>query len=84
MEKSEFESWQLSVCLFKFFPLPIVLAFVHDQTHTLTQTRKVLKHAERRKGDREQFASLDLWITDFMFDSGRSFRVKYDLIRRPY
>ena len=30
--------------------------------HTLTQTRKVRTHAERPKGDREQFASLDFWI----------------------
>ena len=47
-----------------FFPLPTVLAFFYDQTHTLTQTRKVRRHAERPKGDREQFASLDFWITD--------------------
>ena len=47
-----------------FFSLPTVLAFFHDQTHTLTQTRKVRRHAERPKGDREQFASLDFWITD--------------------
>ena len=53
----------VSLFLF-FFPLPTVLAFFHDQTHTLTQTRKVRRHAERPKGDREQFASLDFWITD--------------------
>ena len=34
------------------------------QTHTLTQTRKVRRQGERSKGDREQFASLDFWITD--------------------
>ena len=52
------------VCIFfSFFSLPPVLAFFHDQTHTLTQTRKVRRHTERPKGDREQFASLDFWIT---------------------
>ena len=63
-----------------FFPLPTVLAFFHDQTYTLTQTRR---HAERPKGDREQFALLEFWITD-VSDSGRSFSLKYDLIRPPY
>ena len=52
------------VSFFLFFPHPTALAFFHDQTHTLTQTRKVRRHAERPKGDREQFASLDFWITD--------------------
>ena len=53
------------VCVFfSFFPLPTTLAFFHDQTHTLTQTRKVRRHAERPNEDREQFASLDFWITD--------------------
>ena len=52
------------VSLLLFFPLRTVLAFFHDQTHTLTQTRKVRRHAERPKGDRKQFASLDFWITD--------------------
>ena len=53
------------VCVFfSFFPVPTALVFFHDQTHTLTQTRKVRRHAERPKGDREQFASLDFWITD--------------------
>ena len=53
------------VCVFfSCFPHPTALAFFHDQTHTLTQTRKVRRHAERPKGDREQFASLDFWITD--------------------
>ena len=46
------------------FPLPTVLAFFHDQTHTLTQSRKVRRHPERLKGDKEQFASLNFWITD--------------------
>ena len=50
---------------FSLFPLPTVLAFFHDQTHTLTQTRKVRRHAERPKGDREQFASLDFWLKCF-------------------
>ena len=49
---------------FSFFPLPTVLAFFHDQMHTLTQSRKVRRHPERLKGDKEQFASLNFWITD--------------------
>ena len=54
------------VSFFSFFPLilPTVLAFFHDQTDTLTQTRKARRQAERPKGDREQFTSLDFWITD--------------------
>ena len=40
----------LSVSL--FFPLPTVLVFFHDQTHTLTQTRKVRRHTEGPKGDK--------------------------------
>ena len=56
---------QLSVSFFLFLSfLSTVLAFFHDQTPTLTQARKVRRHAERPKGDREQFASLDFWITD--------------------
>ena len=49
---------------FSFFPLPTVLAFFHDQTHTRTQSRKVRRHPERLKGDKEQFSSLSFWITD--------------------
>ena len=40
----------LSVSL--FFSLPTVLVFFHDQTHTLTQTRKVRRHTEGPKGDK--------------------------------
>ena len=43
------------VSFFLFFPHPTALAFFHDQTHTLTQTRKVRRHAERPRG---------FWITD--------------------
>ena len=49
----------LAIECVSFFSPPTVLAFFHDQTHTLTQTRKVRRHTERPKGDREQFASLD-------------------------
>ena len=52
------------VSFFLFFSLPTVLAFFHDQMDTLTQIRKARRHAERPKGDREQFASLDFWIAD--------------------
>ena len=57
---------ELSVSFFLFFSLLAVLTFFHDQMHTLTQTRKVRRDAERpkRDRDRERFASLDLWITD--------------------
>ena len=59
------------VCpFFLFFPLPTVLAFFHDQTRTLTQARKVRRHPERPKGDRDQFASLDFWITDLCLTRG--------------
>ena len=70
----EANSWQRRVssnpgnCVFYLLSLPTVLAFFHDQTHTLTQTRKVRRHAERPKGDREQFASLDFWIKCFTRD----------------
>ena len=37
------------VSFFLFFPHPTALAFFHDQTHTLTQTRKVRRHAKGRK-----------------------------------
>ena len=49
---------------FCFFPLPTALVFFHDQTHTLTQTRKVRRHAERPRGGRDQFSTLDFWITE--------------------
>ena len=52
------------VSFFLFFPHPTALAFFYDQMHTLTKTRKVRRQVERPKGDREQFASVDLWITD--------------------
>ena len=39
-------------CFLFFFSLPTVLAFFHDQTQTLTQTRKVRRPTERPKGDR--------------------------------
>ena len=52
------------LCLFVVvFFLSTVLAFFTIKC-TRTQTRKVRRDAERPKGDREQFASLDFWITD--------------------
>ena len=57
-------NWVFVFLSFLLLFLPTVLAFFHDQTHILTQTRKVRRQTERPKGDREQFASLDLWITD--------------------
>ena len=53
------------VFFFHFFFSSYRFSIFHDQTHTLTQTRKVRRHAERPKGDREQFASLDFWINCF-------------------
>ena len=38
--------------VFLFFSLPTVLVFFHDQTPTLTQTRKVRRHTERPIGDK--------------------------------
>ena len=72
-------------CVFYFFsPSYTVLAFFHDQTHTLTQTRKVAK--TRGKAERRQRAVRFTRFLDYilMFDSGRSFSLKYDLIRPPY
>ena len=61
----EANSWQRRASLNPGNWVCLSLAFFHDQTHTLTQTRKVRTHAERPKGDREQFASLDFWIKCF-------------------
>ena len=72
------------VCV--FFSLPPFLAFFHDQTHTLTQTRKVQRHAEI-KAKRRQKAVRFTRFLDYrlIFDSGRSVSLKYHLIRpRPY
>ena len=67
---------------FFFFPSSRFSIF-HDQTHTLTQTRKVRRDAERPKGDRAvRFTRfLDYRL---MFDLGCSFSLKYDLIHPPY
>ena len=47
-----------------FFALPTVLAFfLRSSAHTHINNEDA-RHAERPKGDREQFASLDFWITD--------------------
>ena len=73
-------------CLFILFSLPTVfnLHCFHDQTHTLTQSRKVRRDAEMPKGDREQFASLTRFLDyRLIFDSG-SLSFKYNLIRSPY
>ena len=42
------------VCLFFFFFFshPTAFAFFHNQPYTLTETRKVPRHAQRPKGDR--------------------------------
>ena len=48
----------LAIGCVSFFPLLTVLAFFHDQTRTLTRTRKVRRHAKRPKGDREKFLQL--------------------------
>ena len=57
------------VSFFLFFSVPTALAFFHDQTHTLTQTRKVRRHGERPKGDRTVRFTRFLDYR-FMFDSG--------------
>ena len=72
------------VCV--FVSLPPFLAFFHDQTHTLTQTRKVQRHA-KIKAKRRQKAVRFTRFLDYrlIFDSGRSVSLKYHLIRpRPY
>ena len=47
------ESKAVECVSFFLFSLPTVLPFFHGQTHTLTQTRKVRRDAERPKGDRD-------------------------------
>ena len=74
------------VSFFLFFPHPTALAFFHDQTHTLTQTRKVQRHV-KIKAKRRQKAVRFTRFLDYrlIFDSGRSVSLKYHLIRpRPY
>ena len=68
-----------------FFPLPTVLAFFHDQTHAHSHTNKEGAKTHG-KAERRQRAVRFTWFLDYrlMFDSGRSFSVKYDLIRPPY
>ena len=48
-----------------FFALPTVLAFffLRSSVHTHINNEGA-RHSERPKGEREQFASLDFWITD--------------------
>ena len=67
---------------FFFFPLPTVLAFFHDQTHTHTNKEGA---KTRGKAERRQKAVRFTRFLDYrsMFDSGRSFSLKYDLIRPP-
>ena len=68
-------SWQFSLSSFHFLSFFLffssfsflLLVYLHDQTRTLTQTGQgegVRRDEEGPKGDREQFTSLDLWITD--------------------
>ena len=66
-----------------FFPHPTALAFFHDQTHSLTQTRKVRRHAKgRKKTESSSLHSIsglqiNVWL-------GASNSLKKDLIRPPH
>ena len=69
----EANSWQRrassSVFFFSSFFFPSFCFSIFSRSNSpLTQTRKVRTHAERPKGDREQFASLDFWIKCFTRD----------------
>ena len=69
---------------FSFFPLPTPLAFfMIKRTHSHKQGRcKTRRKNERRQTAVERFTRfLDYRL---MFDSGRSFSLKYDLFRPPY
>ena len=59
-EKGEFESWQLSVCLFSRFSFPSYRfsVFLRSNAHTHINKEGEI-HSERPKGDREQLASLN-------------------------
>ena len=59
----------LFVSLFSFlffFFLPTLTFLSRSNAHRLTQNKggKISKRSKRPKGEREQFASLDLWIID--------------------
>ena len=74
------------VCLFFFcsffFSLPTVLAcFSRSNAHTHTNKEGA---NTRGKAERRQRAVRFTRFLDKMFHSGRSFRLKYDLIRPPY
>ena len=71
------------VCVFfSFFPHPTALAFFsHAHTHTNKEGAKTRGKAERRQRAVRFTRFLDYRL---MFDSGRSFSLKNDLIRPPY
>ena len=72
------------VCFFLlFFSLPAVLELFTINAHTHTNKEGVTTRgeAERRQRAVSFTRFLDYWL---MFDSGRSFSLKYDLIRPPY
>ena len=72
------------VCVFfSFFPHPTALAFFsrsNAHTHTNKEGAKTRGKAERRQRAVRFTRFLDYRL---MFDSGRSFSLKYDLIRPP-
>ena len=73
------------VCVFfSFFSHPTALAFFlrsNAHTHTYKEGARTRGKAERRQRAVRFTRFLDYRL---MFDSGRSFSVKYDLIRQPY
>ena len=83
-EKGESEYWQLSECLFSFFPRSYrfsIFSRSNAHTHTNKEGAKTRGKAERRQRAVRFTRFLDYRL---MFDSGCSFSLKNDLIRPPY
>ena len=77
-------SWNPGNWVCVFFSLPPFLAFFsrsNAHTHTNKEGAKTRGKAERRQRAVRFTRFLDYRL---MFDSGRSFSLKYDLIRPPY
>ena len=75
---------KILLAFFSFFPHPTALAFFlrsNAHTHTKKEGAKTHGKAERRQRAVRFTRFLDYRL---MFDSGRSFSLKKDLIRPPY
>ena len=73
------------VCAFFFFVSPATaLAFFLNQTHTLTKQGRCEDTWKGRKETVQFYCFTRFLDYRLMFDSGRSFSLKNDLIRPPY